>query len=103
MSAPPRPDPPRSVSVQQTTTTTITITWLPPIASIGNTIASYILILTDELTGSTTNRTTVSTTYTFTGLEEYRNYSCQVRAVSRYGPTSVLTATVITTTLETGN
>ena len=90
------------MSIQETTTTTITITWLPPIASIGNSIASYILIFTDELTGSTSNHTAVSTTYTFSGLEEYHNYSCQVKAVSRYGPISVLTAVVIATTLEGG-
>ena len=91
------------MSIQETTTTTITITWLPPIASIGNSIASYILILTDELTGSTSNHTAVSTTHTFSGLEEYRNYSCQVKAVSRYGPISVLTAVVLATTLEAGH
>jgi len=59
-------------------------------------------MLTDDLTESAINVTTTSTSYTFSGLQEYRNYSCQVYAVSRYGPISFHTAVVRTTTLETG-
>ena len=100
--APPRPDPPRLVSVQVTTTTTFSVTWLAPTASTANRISSYILMLTDELTGSAINVTTTSTSYTFSGLQEYRNYSCLVYSVSRYGPISLSTITVRTTTLEAG-
>ncbi len=99
--APPRPDPPTSVVITGAGTTTITIIWLAPIASIGNRISSYTLFLTE--TGGTTVTVSVSgTSYTFSGLQEYRTYSCVLTAVSIYGPISVATAAVITTTLQAG-
>lgn len=96
--APPRPDPPTSVSVTSVGTTTITIMWVAPSAS--NNISTYSLVLTEN-GGSTI---TVSapggtTSYNFTGVEEYRVYFCMITAVSIYGPVSVTTTPVSVTTL----
>ena len=87
-----------SVQITSTGTTTITIVWEAPLTSMIN---SYILTLTDTDGGSITQSVT-GTTYTFTGLQEYRTYSCVIVAVNLYGAVSEATAPVNTTTLQTG-
>lgn len=99
--APPRPDPPTSVLVTSTGATSFTVMWVAPSPS--NNISSYSLFLTES--GGTTVTVSVpsgSTSYNFTGLEEYRTYSCMITAVSIYGPVSVATVSVSTTTLQAG-
>ena len=99
--APPRPDPPTSVQVTSIGTTTITITWNAPVASVGNNISMYVLNLT-ESGGATITQSVTGTSYTFTGLQEYRTYSCVITAVSFYGPISVATPAVYATTQQAG-
>ena len=99
--APPRPDPPTSVRITTTGATMFTIVWVAPTPSIGNRISTYNLSLTED--GGTTTNVLVSgtsTLHTFTGLQEYRSYSCVIITVSVYGPLSIATAAVNTTTLE---
>ena len=100
--APPIPDPPTSVVVTSITTTTITISWVAPTPSLGNQITSYTLVLTGA-GGTVITRSVSGTSLTFTGLQEYRVYSCVVTAVSLYGPVSASTTAVTATTLEAGN
>ena len=100
--APPIPDPPTSVVVTAITTTTITITWVAPTPSLGNQITSYTLVLTGA-GGTVITRSVSGTSLTFTGLQEYRVYSCVITAVSLYGPVSASTTAVTATTLEAGN
>lgn len=99
ITAPPRPDPPTSVSITSIGTTDITIIWVAPTPSVGNRISTYNLVLT-ESGGGTITASTPGTSYTFTGLEEYRTYTCVITAVSIYGPVSVATVPVSNTTIE---
>ena len=100
--APPRPDPPRSVRLSATGTTTVTFVWVAPVASVGNRIATYNLVLTESGGATTFTRSVTGTSHTFTGLQEYRTYSCVITAVSIYGPVSVPTAPVSGTTQQAG-
>ncbi len=86
--------------VLSVTATTFTVTWLAPVASTVNRISNYVLTLVDEFSRTSINITTTSTSHTFAGLQEYRNYSYLVYAASRYGPISVSTASLTATTLE---
>ncbi len=99
--APPRPDPPTSVQITAIETSNMTITWVAPTPSIINRISTYNLVLT-ERDGTTITVSTPSTSYTFTGLEEYRIYTCVITSVSIYGPVSVETPPVSNRTLQTG-
>ena len=99
--APPRPNPPTSVTISSVGTTTLTVTWVEPPPN--NNISTYDIALTESGGSTITMIVLVGTsTYTFVGLEEYRTYSCVIIATSIYGPLSVPTTAVSSTTLETG-
>ena len=97
--APPVPESPTSVSIVFTGATVITLTWVEP--SQMNNISSYNLLLFESGGSNITISVPSGTTsYNFTGLEEYRDYSCVIIAVSIYGPSSVATIPVTTQTLQ---
>ena len=73
--------------------------------SVGNRISGYTLVLTEVGGGGgiiTITTTGTGTTYTFTGLQEYRTYTCVITAISIYGPISVSTPPITIMTLEAG-
>lgn len=88
------------------TATSITFTWQAPIPPVNNplsAIISYQLILTEERYGLpdvVINVTNMS--YTFSGLEEFNIYSCEVAATNGVGRGS-FSSSVNLTTLEAGN
>ena len=92
------------MGVQVTTigTTTITIIWVAPTASIANRISTYILVLSETGGSFSITQSVTGTSFTFTGLQEYRIYSCVITAVSLYGPISTTTVPVSAITLEAG-
>ena len=76
----------------------MTISWQAPPPDPTVTITSYRLVVSETEFGL--NDTVASTTmisYTFTGLEEYNNYTCSVVAVSTYGGVSNETLISFTT------
>ena len=99
--APPRPDLPTFVRITSLGTTNLTVAWVAPSPSVSNRISTYDLVLTDS-GGTTITISTPGTSYTFTGLEEYRTYTCVITSVSIYGPISVATSPVSNTTQQTG-
>ena len=79
----------------------MTISWQAPPPDPTVTIASYRLVVSETqfgLNNSVASSTTTS--YTFTGLEEYNNYTCSVVAVSTHG--GVSNETVISFTTSQG-
>ena len=90
--------PPTNLRVALINSTSVTISWQapPPVSTV--TIASYRLVVSETqfgLNNSVASSTTTS--YTFTGLEEYNNYTCSVVAVSTYDVISTETAISFTT------
>lgn len=83
-------------------TTTANISWNPPnSAKLNGIVIYYTVMLTDLMFGSLDSiYNTTLTTFSFTGLEEYARYACQVAAatVAGLGPIS---APVRFTTFET--
>ena len=76
----------------------MTISWQAPPPDPTVTIASYRLVVSETEFGlNDTVAFTTMTSYTFTGLEEYNNYTCSVVAVSTYGGVSNETVIPFTT------
>ena len=76
----------------------MTISWQAPPPDPTVTVASYRLVVSETqfgLNDSVASSTTTS--YTFTELEEYNNYTCSVVAVSTYGGVSNETEIYFTT------
>ena len=97
----PVPPPPTNLRVTLINSTLVTISWQAPPPDPTVTIASYRLVVSETqfgLNDSVASSTTTS--YTFTGLEEYNNYTCSVVAVSTYG--GVSNETVISFTTSQG-
>lgn len=91
------------MQVTSVETTSITITWVAPAITLANRISYYNVLLTEsEENGTNFTQAVTGTSYTFTGLQEYTNYTYVITAVSIYGPVSVATAPVTETTLESG-
>ena len=79
----------------------MTISWQPPPPDPTITIASYRLVVSDTQFGlNDTIASSTTTSYTFTELEEYNNYTCSVVAVSTDG--AVSNETVISFTTSQG-
>ena len=97
----PVPAPPTNLQVTFINSTSVTISWQAPPPDPTVTVASYRLVVSEDqfgLNDSVASSTTTS--YTFTGLEEYNNYTCSVVAVSTYG--GVSNETVISFTTSQG-
>ena len=97
----PDPPPPTNLQVTLINSTSVTISWQAPPPDPAITIASYRLVVSEDqfgLNDSVASSTTTS--YTFTGLEEYNNYTCSVVAVSTHG--GVSNETVISFTTSQG-
>lgn len=98
------PGPPTSVLLTNIGTTSATVTWTAPSYQSNNRITYFVLILADLKFGFPSINITVSSTtlsYTFTGLEEFGSYGCDVLSVSEYGLFSISISTTINT-LATG-
>ena len=104
LTALPVPDPPLSVQVTSVTTTTASITWSAPPFDPMNLIAFYNLTVSEDTFGLPDieiMHTGLTFQYTFTGLEEYVNYTCDVISVGVFGTFSA-PASANFTTLEAG-
>ena len=104
LTALPVPDPPLSVQVTSITTTTASITWSAPPFDPTNLIAFYNLTVGEDTFGLPDIEimyTGLTYQYTFTGLEEYVNYTCDVISVGVFGTFSAPASTNFTT-LEAG-
>lgn len=100
----PVPDSPLSVEVTSVTTTTVSITWSAPPFDPANLIAFYNLTVSEDTFGLpdiVVMYTGLTFQYTFTGLEEYVNYTCNVISVGVFGTFSD-PASANFTTLEAG-
>ena len=98
------PAPPTNLRVTFINSTSVNISWQapPPVSTI--TIASYRLVVSENQFGlNDTIASSTTTSYTFTGLEEYNSYTCSVVAVSTYGVISSVTAISFTTPQEGTN
>ena len=92
------PAPPTNLQVTLINSTSVTISWQapPPVSTI--TIASYRLVVSENRFGlNDTVASSTTTSYTFTGLEEYNNYTCSVLAISTYDVVSIETVISFTT------
>ena len=100
----PVPDSPLSVEVTSITTTAVSITWSAPPFDPANLIAFYNLTVSEDTFGLPDIEvmyTGLTFQYTFTGLEEYVNYTCNVISVGVFGTFSD-PASANFTTLEAG-
>ena len=102
----PVPDPPFSLQLISVTTTTATITWSAPPFDPTNAIAFYNLTVSEDTFGLPNIEVTSSLSgwsfqYTFTELEEYVNYTCDVISVGVFGTFS-FPESINFTTLEAG-
>ena len=80
------PAPPTNVQVTLINSTSVTISWQAPPPDPTVTIASYRLVVSDTQFGlNDTVASSTTNSYTFTGLEEYNNYTCSVFSVSADG------------------
>ena len=94
----PVPAPPTNLRVTFINSTSVTISWQAPPPDPTVTIASYRLVVSETEFGlNDTVASATMTSYTFTGLEEYNNYTCSVVAVSTYGAVSNETVISFTT------
>ena len=76
----------------------MTISWQapPPVSTI--TIASYRLVVSETEFGlNDTVASSTTTSYTFTRLEEYNNYTCSLVSISTYDVISIETVISFTT------
>ena len=92
------PAPPTNLQATLINSTSVNISWQapPPVSTI--TIASYRLVVSETEFGlNDTVASSTATSYTFTGLEEYNNYTCSVVAVSTYDGVSNETVISFTT------
>ena len=105
LAALPVPDPPLSVQVTSITPTTASVTWSAPPFDPTNLISFYNLTVSEDTFGLPDIEvmyTELTFQYTFTGLEEYVNYTCDVISVGVFGTFSAPTSANFTT-LEAGN
>lgn len=83
------PDPPSGVQSLSITSTSASITWEAPVALINTPISDiehYELMVYEYVHNlPTIFANTTELTYTFTGLEEFVNYTCKVLAFNRVG------------------
>ena len=94
----PVPAPPTNLRVTFINSTSVTISWQAPPFDPTITIASYRLVVSETEFGlNDTVASSTTTSYTFTGLEEYNNYTCSVVAVSTYDGVSNETMISFTT------
>ena len=103
-SALPVPDPPLSLQVTSVTMTTVTVTWSAPPFDPTNLIAFYNLTVGEDTFGLPDVEvmyTGLTFQYTFTRLEEYVNYTCDVISVGVFGTFSA-PSSINFTTLEAG-
>ena len=91
---------PTNLQVTLINSTSVTISWQAPPPDPTITTASYRLVSDTEFDLNDTVASSSTTSYTFTGLEEYNNYTCSVVAVSTYG--AVSNETVISFTTSQG-
>ena len=76
----------------------MSISWQAPNSDPTITIASYRLVVSETEFGlNDTVASSTTTSYTFTGLEEYDNYTCSVLAISTDGVASNETVISFTT------
>ena len=98
----PVPASPTNLQVTLINSTSVTISWQAPPPDPTITIASYGLVVSDTEFGlNDTVASSTTTSYTFTGLEEYNNYTCSVLAISTDGAAS--NETVISFTTSQGS
>ena len=100
----PVPEAPPTVEVEFVNETAATISWTAPPFDPDNLITFYNLTLVDEVFGLpdiVVMFTGSVFRYTFTGLEEYGNYTCDVISVGVFGTFSFPTSANFTT-LEAG-
>ena len=92
------PAPPTNLQVTFINSTSVTISWQAPPSVSTVTITSYRLVVSENQFGlNDTVASSTTTSYTFTGLEEYNNYTCSVVAVSTYDVISIETVISFTT------
>ena len=92
------PAPPTNLRVTFINSTSVTISWQapPPVSTI--TIASYRLVVSETEFGlNDTVASSTTTSYTFTRLEEYNNYTCSLVSISTYDVISIETVISFTT------
>ena len=105
LTALPVPDPPLSVQVTSVTTITASVTWSAPPFDPTNRISFYNLTVGEDTFGLPDIEvmyTGLTFQYTFTRLEEYVNYTCDVISVGVFGTFSA-PASANFTTLEAGS
>ena len=77
------PAPPTNLQATLINSTSVNISWQAPPPDPTVTITSYRLVVSDTEFGlNDTVASSTATSYIFTGLEEYNNYTCSVFAVS---------------------
>ena len=95
------PDPPDGIRSLSITTTSTEIAWDIPVAAINTPISGIdhyeLMVYEDRFNLPTIFANTTETSYLFTGLEEYVNYSCEVAAVNTVGQGLYSTAFIILT------
>ena len=81
----PAPDVPRFLQVTTITATTTLLEWQPP-ADLTVPVNIYSLVLSEmQFRRENITETSTVTSKQIIGLEEYNNYTCELRAVSIYG------------------
>ena len=81
----PAPDVPRFLRAASITATTVLLEWQPP-ADLAVPVNMYSLILSEMQFGlENVTETSAVTSKQIFGLEEYNNYTCELRAVSIFG------------------
>ena len=96
----PVPETPLSLQVTSVTTTTATVTWSAPPFDPQNLVAFYNLTVSEDTFGLPDVEvmfTGATFRYTFSGLEEYVNYTCDVISVGVFGTYSIPASTDFTT------
>ena len=102
----PAPDIPRFLRAASITATTVLLEWQPP-ADLSVSVNMYSIVLSELQFGlRNITQTTSLTSRQITGLEEYNNYTCELRAVSIFGIPSepvVLEFTTLEAGLQSNN
>ena len=81
----PAPDIPRFLRVTSIMTTTVLLEWQPP-ADLSVPVNVYSIVLSELQFGlGNITQTTSLSSRQITGLEEYNNYTCELRALSIFG------------------